>query len=569
MKEYLRQIRTHIAYSAFFSFFINMLQLTFSIYMLAIYDRVLPSYSMPTLATLTTMALFAMIIFGVLSFLRSRILIHAGNWLENRLNDKLLKTMIEDAGSLQKIGAASALSDLSTIRNYLSGPPIMALFDIPWTPVLLAIIYFLHPLMGLTATGGAIAIIILSIIQEKLTRKRLGDANIINTEGRRFLNGSLRNAEVINSLGMGNNIAAHWNREQKKVLDLQTRASRYAGVLQSITRSLRMSMQVIIYGVGAYLTLKHMSTAGIMITASIIMGRALAPIEQGMATWKQTIEARGAHKRLCKLLEAIKDREIMDLPAPTGKLDAEGVTLSFGGRPILQQVTFSLEKGEALGLIGPSASGKTSLCRTLLGIWPSMGGKVRLDGANVFQWEQEKLGAFLGYLPQDIELFPGTVAENIARMGEVDSEKVVAAAKNAAVHEMILKLPMGYDTPIGEGGGVLSGGQRQRIALARALYGDPVLVILDEPNSNLDDQGEKALTQTLKGMKEQGITTIVVSHKPSLLASMDKIMMLNNGQVALYGPREEVMKKMMGAVQQARQASQGPQNVPGMVTVKA
>ncbi len=569
MKEYLRQIKTHIAYSAFFSFFINMLQLTFSIYMLAIYDRVLPSYSMPTLVTLTTMALFAMVIFGVLSFLRSRILIHAGNWLENRLNDKLLKTMIEDAGALQKIGASSALSDLSTVRNYLSGAPVMALFDIPWTPVLLAVIYFLHPLMGLVATGGAIAIIILSVFQEKLTRKRLGDANVINAEGRRFLNGSLRNAEVINSLGMGSNIAAHWNREQRKVLELQTEASRYAGVLQSITRSLRMSMQVIIYGVGAYLTLKHMSTAGIMITASIIMGRALAPIEQGMATWKQTIEAREAHKRLCKLLEAIKDKEIMDLPAPTGNLDAEGITLSLGRRPILQQVSFSLQKGEALGLIGPSASGKTCLCRTLLGIWPSMGGKVRLDGANVFQWEQEKLGAFLGYLPQDIELFPGTVAENIARMGEVDSEKVVAAAKNAAVHDMILKLPMGYDTPIGEGGGVLSGGQRQRIGLARALYGNPVLVILDEPNSNLDDQGEQALTQTLKGMKEQGITTIVVSHKPSLLANVDKIMMLNNGQVALYGPREEVMKKMMGAVQQARQASQGPQNVPGMVTVKA
>ena len=462
------------------------------------------------------------------------------------------------------------MNDLSIVRNYLSGSPIMALFDIPWTPVLLAVIYFLHPLMGLVATAGAIAIIILSVFQEKLTRKRLADANIINTLGRRFLAGSLRNAEIVNSLGMSSNIAAHWNREQRKVLDLQTRASRYAGVLQSITRSLRMSMQVIIYGVGAYLTLRHLSTAGIMITASIIMGRALAPIEQGMATWKQTIDAREAHKRLRAILEAVKDREVMELPAPTGQLSVENVSLSLEGRPILQNVSFSLQKGEVLGLIGPSASGKTCLCRTLLGIWPSMGGKVRMDGASVFQWDQEKLGAFLGYLPQDIELFPGTVSENIARMGEVDSEKVVAAAKNAGVHEMILELPQGYDTSIGEGGGVLSGGQRQRIALARALYGDPVLVILDEPNSNLDDLGDKALVQTLNRLKEQGITIVVVSHKPNLLAIVDKILMLNKGKIALYGPREEAMKKMMSAVKQAQtQARQEPQSIPGMVTVKS
>jgi len=279
-----------------------------------------------------------------------------------------------------------------------------------------------------------------------------------------------------------------------------------------------------------------------------------------MAMWKQTIEARAAHKRLAALLAVIKETDATDLPAPTGKLDVEGVTLALGGRPILQNVSFSLAKGEALGLIGPSASGKTCLCRTLLGIWPSMGGKVRLDGANVFQWRQEQLGPYLGYLPQDIELFPGTVSENIARMGDLDSEKVIAAAKNAEVHELILKLPMGYDTPIGEGGSTLSGGQRQRIALARALYGNPVFVILDEPNSNLDDLGEKALVQTLLRMKEQGITSIIVSHKPSLLATVDKILMLNNGQVALYGPKDEVIKKMMGAVQAQRV-------VPGIAAV--
>lgn len=560
MKEYLRQIRSHFIYAAFFSFFINILQLTFSVYMLAIYDRVLPSYSMPTLMTLTVGALFAMAVFGLLSFLRSRLLIHSGNWLENRLNDKLLTTMIQDASRIQKIGAGNALSDLNTLRNFLSGSPIMALFDMPWTPLLLGIMFILHPMMGLVATAGGVAIIILSILQEVLTRKRINDANVINVAGRRFISASLRNAEIINSLGMTGNIVSHWNQDQQQVLQLQTRASRYAGVLQSMTRTLRMSMQIIIYGVGAYLTLRHESTAGIMITASIIMGRALAPIEQGMAMWKQTIEARAAHKRLAALLAVIKETDATDLPAPTGKLDVEGVTLALGGRSILQNVSFSLAKGEALGLIGPSASGKTCLCRTLLGIWPSMGGKVRLDGANVFQWRQEQLGPYLGYLPQDIELFPGTVSENIARMGDLDSEKVIAAAKNAEVHELILKLPMGYDTPIGEGGSALSGGQRQRIALARALYGNPVFVILDEPNSNLDDVGEKALVQTLLRMKQQGITSIIVSHKPSLLATVDKILMLNNGQVALYGPKDEVIKKMMGAVQAQRV-------VPGIAAV--
>jgi PrtD family type I secretion system ABC transporter len=552
MKEYLRQIRTHFIYAAFFSFFINILQLTFSVYMLAIYDRVLPSYSMPTLMTLTVGALFAMTVFGLLSFLRSRLLIHSGNWMENRLNDKLLTTMIQDASRTQKVGAGNALGDLNTLRNFLAGAPMMTLFDIPWTPLLLAIMFILHPMMGWVATAGGVAIIILSILQELLTRKRINDANAISTSGRRFVSASLRNAEIINSLGMTDNIVSRWNLEQHRVLQLQTRASKYAGVLQAMTRTLRMSMQVIIYGVGAYLTLRHESTAGIMITASIIMGRALAPIEQGMAMWKQTIEARAAHKRLRVLLEAIKERDTTELPAPTGKLDVEGVTLALGGRTVLQNVSFSLSKGEALGLIGPSASGKTCLCRTLLGIWPSMAGKVRLDGANVYQWRQEQLGPYLGYLPQDIELFPGTVSENIARMGEVDSDKVIDAAKNGGVHEMILKLPMGYDTPIGEGGSILSGGQRQRIALARALYGNPVFVILDEPNSNLDDIGEKALIQTLMRMKEQGITTLIVSHKPSLLATVDKILMLNNGQVALYGPRDEIIKKMMGAVQSQR-----------------
>ena len=548
MKDVLRQIRKHFTYSALFSFFINILYLTFPIYMLAIYDRVLTSYSMPTLITITVGALFALIIFGLLNLLRSRLLLQAGNWLENSLNDRVLSDMISDASRIKKIGYKQGLVDLNALRVYLAGPAFATLFDIPWTPFFLLLIYIMHPILGIVATSGGVVIIILGVLQEMFTRKQINQANSINSAGRQFVASSLRNAEVINSLGMTGNIAAHWNAEQEQVMQLQTRASMTAGILQSITRSLRMSMQVLIYGFGAWLTLKNESTAGIMISASIIMGRALAPIEQGMASWKQTIEARAAYKRLSALTQIPQDAKTTDLPVPKGKLDVEGATLALAGRTVLQNVSFSLAPGEVLGLIGPSAAGKTSLCRMLLGIWPSMGGKVRLDGANVFQWPQEDLGEYLGYLPQDIELFSGTVSENIARMGEVDSEKVIAAAKEAGVHEMILKLPQGYDTPIGEAGTVLSGGQRQRIALARAIYGKPVFVVLDEPNSNLDDMGEKALVETLSRMKTQRITTVIVTHKPSLLAHVDKVLILKNGQVAAYGPREDVFKQLMGPV---------------------
>ena len=549
MKDIVRQIRKHIAFSAFLSFFINILQLTFSIYMLAIYDRVLTSYSMPTLTTITVGALFALFIFGCLSFIRGRLMLQAANRMENSLNVAVVTEMIADAGRVQQKGYKQGLTDLNTLRAYLAGPSMAALFDLPWAPGFFVLIYIMHPTLGWVSVGGAAAIVLLGVAQEVLTRKRINEANTHNVAGRQFVTASLRNAEVLNGLGMIDGIVSRWNEKQDAVLALQNRAGRIAGVIQAISQSLRMSMQVLIYGVGAYLTLKHESSAGIMISSSIIMGRALAPIQQVMAGWKQTIEVQGAYGRLKKLVTDVQHRETMDLPAPKGKLDVEGASLAVGGRAILQNVSFSLAPGESMGLIGPSAAGKTSLCRLLLGIWPSMGGKVRLDGANVFQWQQRDLGKYIGYLPQDIELFPGTVAENIARMGEVDSEKVVEAAGKAGVHDMILKLPFGYDTPIGEGGGILSAGQRQLVALARALYGNPVFVLLDEPNSNLDSTGETLLVQTLQRLKAQGATTIIVTHKPSLLTQVDKMLMLNNGQVAMFGPRDAVFKQLMGPIQ--------------------
>ena len=339
-------------------------------------------------------------------------------------------------------------------------------------------------------------------------------------------------------------VTHRWEDFNDSVMKLQTQASRKAGLLQSMSGWLRQSMQVFIYGVGAWLTLEGEATAGSMIAASIIMGRALAPVQMGMGSWKQMIEARGSWARLNALFKDRSELEKMDLPAPTGQLEIEHVGFSIGERVILDDISFSLEPGESVGMIGPSGAGKSTLCRLLLGIWPASSGAVRMDGSDIFSWDQEKLGPYIGYLPQDIELFSGTVAENIARLNSVDSEKVIAAAQTAGVHQMVLNFPEGYDTRIGDGGIVLSGGQRQRIGLARALYGNPKLVVLDEPNSNLDEAGENALLASLPKLKAAGTTLVVVSHKPSLLVGVDKLLMIADGKIVIFGPRDAVFKKL-------------------------
>ena len=547
MRRFMIKWLKYFFFAGLFSLFINLLYLTFPIYMLAIYDRVLTSYSMPTLMTITAAALFALLVFGLLDFLRSRLLVMAGVDMDKTLSRPVFTEMVKDAAGLQKKGYSQGLKDVNQLRNYFGGNAVFSLFDIPWSPVFLCIIYIMHPLMGLVATGGAVAVIILGVAQEILTRKRLNTANQQNGRAQSLVSLSLRNGESVQAMGMLNGIAGHWHKINQEVIDLQTAASRHAGLLQSATKAINSSMQVLIYGVGAWLTLKHECTAGIMISSSIIMGRALQPIQQGMGTWKATVEARGAYQRLDMLIKGARTAEPMSLPDPKGKLNAEGVTLAIGGRTILRNIGFALEPGELLGMIGPSAAGKTTLSRVLLGLWPSMGGKVRLDGADIFHWNPEELGRFVGYLPQDVELFPGTVSDNIARMGEPDPELVVEAATKAGVHELVLQLPQGYDTPVGGAAAqILSGGQRQRIALARAIYGTPKFVILDEPNSNLDDVGERALMQALALLKKDGVTVIVISHKPGILSIVDKILVLKEGQTAMFGPRQEVFKALSG-----------------------
>ncbi|MCD6291925.1 MAG: type I secretion system permease/ATPase [Deltaproteobacteria bacterium] len=552
MRKFMIRWSRFFTFAGIFSLFINLLYLTFPIYMLAIYDRVLSSYSIPTLITITTAAMLAHVVLGILDFLRSRLLVMAGVEIDKTLSPMVLSEMLRDSTRLQKIGYNQGLRDVNLLRNYFAGNAIFAIFDCPWVPIYLLIIYVIHPLMGLVATGGAVVIIILGLIQDKLTNKRLLVANLLSNQSQGLVGMSLRNSEAVNAMGMTPGVIEHWDRINNQLVDFQTRASRDAGLIQSITKTIRISMQVIIYGVGAWLTLKNECTAGVMISSSIIMGRALGPIESGMATWKMTIDARGAYKRIDALLKIIKPGESMELPEPKGAIAVENATLAIAGKYILQNVTFNLEPGESLGLIGASAAGKTTLCRLLLGLWPSMGGKVRLDGSDIFVWDSERLGRFIGYLPQDVELFPGTVSDNIARLGEIDVDQVITAAKAAGIHELILKLPNGYDTDVSPGSGALSGGQRQRLGIARALYGKPRFIVLDEPNSNLDEAGELELLKTIAGLKALQITTVIVTHKPALLAGVDKILLLKEGRTAMYGPRQQVFDALNEVAQKAR-----------------
>jgi len=545
MKNFLKQWRPYLLYGGFFSLFINILQLTFPIYMLQIYDRVLSSYSMPTLYAISVAAVLSLIVMGLLEFVRSRLLVRCGVAIDQALSHDVLDSVLKQAALTGTPPNQATLRDVNILRNFFAGNAIFTLFDIPWTPIFLGVIYILHPLLGLVATGGAALLIIFALINEKITRKPLDAANMVNGFSMKFVETARRNAQAVRSMGMLAGVTTRWQGLNDNVMKLQTQSSRQAGLMQSLSGWLRQSMQVFIYGVGAWLTLEGKATAGCMIAASIIMGKALAPVQNGISTWKSMVEARGAWGRLDSLFSQPKPPVSMDLPTPVGHISAEHVSFAIQNTAILRDVSFALEPGESLGLIGPSGAGKSTLCRLLLGIWPASAGKVRLDGSDIFAWEQEKLGPYIGYLPQDVELFSATVAENIARLNTVDPEQVIEAARQAGVHELILSFPAGYDTRIGEGGVVLSGGQRQRIGLARALYGQPKLVVLDEPNSNLDDEGERALVASWPKLKEQGTTLIIVSHKPGLLSTVDKILMLKNGQLAMFGPRDAVFQKLM------------------------
>lgn len=543
----LQAVRGSFVMTGVFSFFINILMLTAPLYMLQVYDRVLTSRSHPTLIALTILAGGMLLVMGALDFIRSRILVRSGARIDEKLNGSVFNAVFQKCLTDRDMQGGQPLRDLDAVRQFLTGPGPFALFDAPWMPVYIAVIFLFHPMLGLIALSGACLLFAFALHNEILTRGPLQRANMLSGQANAFATSSLRNADAIAAMGMGPAMLNRWRRQHLAGLSIQGVASDRAGVISAATKAIRMFLQVAILGVGAALAIDQIITPGAMIAASIIMGRALAPVEQALGHWRGFVGARTAKRRLQELLAAYNAQDdAMQLPPPEGRLAVEALAAAPPGvaKPVLRDVSFSLDPGDALGVIGPSASGKTTLARLLVGVWPSLAGTIRLDGATVYDWPSDALGRYVGYLPQDVALFDGTVAENISRFDEEpDPEAIVAAARKANVHDMILHLPQGYDTRIGENGSTLSGGQRQRIGLARALYGDPILVVLDEPNSNLDAAGDEALTEAILGLKARGATVVVMAHRPSAIAAVDKLLFLLDGRVVAFGPKEDVLAK--------------------------
>ncbi|WP_137819717.1 type I secretion system permease/ATPase [Pseudomonas sp. 2FG] len=550
LADALFRVRRTFYSLAAFSGVINLLMLTPAVYMLQVYDRALVSSNVTTLLMLTVLVLGLYMLMALLEVVRSKVLIRVGNRLDMTLNRRIFTAAFER--NLGRAGGnpAQALQDLAQVRQFLTGNGLFAFFDAPWTPIYLLVAYLIHPLLGLLTLIGSLILILLTYLTEIATKKPLAEANQASQTSGTFANNNLRNAEVIEAMGMLPAISKRWFTSHLRILEMQTLASDRAAYISGIGRFVRITLQSLILGVGALLAIEGKITPGMMIACSILTGRALGPVEQAIGSWKQLLASRGSWGRLNQLLNDFPARPpAMPLQRPLGMLAVENVYAGAPGtsQTIIRGVNFNLSPGEALGIIGPSAAGKSTLARLLVGVWPTQGGKVRLDGVDVFIWNKEELGPWLGYLPQDVELFEGSIAENIARFGEIDSDAAILAAKRAGVHDMILHFAQGYDTRLNADGSPLSGGQKQRIGLARALYGEPAIIVLDEPNANLDDAGEKALVEVLEDLKRRGTTTILISHRPSVLGTVDKVLMLRDGNMQIFGPREEVFAALRQA----------------------
>lgn len=531
-------------YVGIFSCIVNLLMLTIPIYMLQIFDRVLASHSYDTLIYLTLIALGALMVLGLLDIARSRILIRVSHWLDNQLSPfALIKSADETLQGGQY--ASQSLRDIGSIRKFLSGAAIFALFDAPWVPLYLAVVFLLQPILGIITTCGAIILFIFALLNDALTKAPLALANQQNMLNQRHIEKTLVNAEVIQAMGMLTSVIQKWFSDNQKVLSWQTTISDRSNLILSISKFVRLALQLSILGVGALLVIKNQVTAGAMIACSIIAARALAPIEQTIGIWKQWTDVKRAYHRLgAYLLQPDPRGTGMELPKPIGNISVENLTYVPPGskKPIIYNINFQLAPGEVLSLIGPSGAGKSTLARLMLGIWKPSSGAARLDGANVYEWARDQFGKEVGYMPQDVDLFDATIRDNISRMQEADDASVIAAAKLAGAHELILQFPGGYDFRVGTFN--LSGGQRQRIALARALFGDPCFIVLDEPNASLDPDGEMALNNAIKSAKELGKTVVIISHRFDLLQHADKIMMLNQGVIRMYGPRDNVLAEL-------------------------
>lgn len=542
----LARCRAPLLWVGGFSLLINVLMLTSSLYMMQVYDRVLSSGSLSTLLYLSLIAVGAIALMSALDFTRARLLGTLGDWLERRLGPPMLERMVD--GALASHGAAGGeraeiLRDLGALRGVLGGG-VTFLFDAPWVPVYLALIYLLHPVLGHLALASAALLFALALANDRVTRASLRAASAASNRAMATAEAALRNAEAVEAMNLLPGLTGRWRRDHALALDSQDRAHRRGAILLNVTKFLRQIVQVALLGAGAWLVVRHEMSGGSMMASSLVVGRALAPVEQAIGGWRQVSAGREAWRRLSAVFARPPRRPAgLPLPVPTGRLSVQAVAFRVGGqeRLILNNVSFEAKPGEALAIIGPSAAGKSTLARLLVGLHPPLAGAVRLDGADLFQWRRDDVGRHIGYLPQEVGLFAGSVAENIARLGDPDPEAVVEAARLADCHAMILRLPKGYDTEIGEGGAFLSGGQRQRVALARALYGDPKLIVLDEPNASLDAEGEQALNRAIAALKERGACVVVIGHRPGTLAQVDRVVALRDGRVEAFGPRAEVL----------------------------
>lgn len=538
----------------FFSLFVNALMLAPTFYMIQVSGRVVPSSSTSTLIMLTLILTIMMLTLGSLEWVRSRIMVRVSNRLDVLLSRDVYRASFKKALSTGGMDAsAQSLNDLTSLRQFLTGNGLFAFFDAPWLPIYTAVMFLFHPWFGWMTVGSAVVLVTLAYFNHRYTGKALTEANQQNVRATLQTTTNLRNAEVIESMGMLDTLMARWAVYQRRVLVLQSQASDKGGIITSISKTFRTWAQSIMLALGAYLVITHEINPGLLMAGSLLLGRALSPIDQMIGSWKGFVAARVQYGRLNDTLEKLNaEPQRMALPDPEGHIQVENLVIAPPGAKaaVIRNMSFVTPAGSIVGIVGPSAAGKSTLARALLGIWPPQHGTVRLDGADIAAWDKQKLGPHLGYLPQDIELFEGTISDNVARFGKVDPEKVVLAARVAGVHEMILQLPDGYDTVIGSEGINLSGGQRQRIGLARAIYGSPRLIVLDEPNSNLDDVGEKALAVALQKIKETGATVFIISHRPSILSRLDRIMVMNAGTITMYGARDQVIAEL--AQQQAK-----------------
>ncbi|MEO8115271.1 MAG: type I secretion system permease/ATPase [Phenylobacterium sp.] len=535
--------------AAAFSFFSNVLYLALPLYTYQIYGRVLTSQSQATLWVLTLVVLFVFAVSSVIDDYRARILINYGVLLDQRVSGRVFSALFDAAVRGDPSGRAQALRDLDLFRQTLTGVAAAAFFDVPWIPVFLGVLFVIDPLVGYVTTGGALGLLGLALWQERTIRPTSRDANDAALKSYAFTDAALRNGEVVRAMGMLPTLGGAWAGHRQVTIERGAAAAEQSNAFTDTIKAVRMGIQVLIIAIGAYLIMKGKIHSGMLFANMILASRALQPIERIVGAWEPLNNMARAHGRLMQLLErAEAPANAMSLPRPAGKLNVEGVNFAPLGvkKLVLVNVAFTLEPGEVLGVIGPSGAGKSTLARLLVGIWRPVNGMVRLDGADVFTWDRADLGRHVGYLPQDTELFSGTVRHNIARFrADATDEDVVRAARLAGVHELILRMPKGYDTDIGEDGVVLSAGQRQRVGLARALFGEPAFVVLDEPNASLDAEGEEALMKAIDAMKANGATVVLVSHKPSIFRSADKVLLLRDGRVELFGPRDQVMARLM------------------------